>query len=66
MLRMNRNLVDRLICSFGENKVLLPESITSTSIIHASTDNFDHIENSEPGKDISHDTVVILLVFLSM
>ena len=45
MLRMDYNF-DRLIRSFVENKVPLPESVTSTSIIHASMDNFDHIENS--------------------
>ena len=45
MLRMDYNLDDRLIRSCGENKVPLPESITSISIIHASVDNFDHIEN---------------------
>ena len=60
MLRMDYNLVDRLIRSCGENKVPLPEFITSTSIIHASMDNFDHIENSKSGKDSSHDTIMML------
>ena len=60
MLRMDYNLVDRLIRSCGENKVPLPESITSTSIIHASMDNFDHIENSKSCKDSSPDTIMML------
>ena len=60
MLRMDYNLVERLIRCCGENNVLSPKSITSTSIIHASTDNFDHIENSKSGKDSSHDTIMML------
>ena len=60
MLRMDYNLVDRLIRSCGENKVPLPESITSTSIISASMDNFDHIKNSKSGKDSSRDTALKL------
>ena len=59
MLRMDYNLVDRLIRSC-ENKVPLPESITSISIIHASMDNFDHIENSKSGNDSSYDTIIML------
>ena len=59
MLRMDYNLVDRLIRSC-ENKVPLPESITSTSIIHAFMDNFDHIENSKSGNDSSYDTIMML------
>ena len=58
MLRMDYNF-DRLIRSCVENKVPLPESVTSTSIIHASMDNFDHIENSKSGKDSSHDTMML-------
>ena len=60
MLRTDYNLADRLIRSCGENKVPLPESITSTSIMHASIDNFDHIENGKSGKDSSHDTIMML------
>ena len=60
MLRMDYNLVDRLIRSCGENKVPLPESITSTSTISASMDNFDHIKNSKSGKDSSRDTAMKL------
>ena len=60
MLRMNYNLTDRLIRSCGENKVPLPESITNSSTIHASMDNFSHIENSKSGKDSSHDTIMML------
>ena len=59
MLRRDYNLVDRLIRSWGENKVPLPESITSTLIIHASMDNFDHIKNSKSGKDSSPDTIML-------
>ena len=54
MLRMDYNLIDRLIRSCGENK------IACNSIIHASVGNFDHIENSKSGKDDSHDTLVML------
>ena len=57
---INYYLVDRLNRSCGENKVLLPEPFTSTSIIHATMDNFDHIENSKSGKAYSHDTLVML------
>ena len=60
ILRMDYNLVDRLICSCSENKVPLSESITSTSIIHAAMENFDHIENSKSGKDSIHDTIMML------
>ena len=60
MLRMDYNLVDRLIRSCSENKVPLHESITSTSIIHACMDNFVHTDNSKPGKDSSHDTIMML------
>ena len=60
MLRTDYNLADRLIRSCGENKVPLPESITSTSIMHASIDNFDHIENGKSGKGSSHDTIMML------
>ena len=60
MLGMDYNLVGRLIRSCGENKVPLSESITSTSIIYASKDNFDHIENSKSGKDSSHDIIMML------
>ena len=61
ILRMDYNLLDRLLIhACGENKVLLPEPITSTSIIHASMEDFDHIENSKSGKDNSHDTIMML------
>ena len=35
------NLADRLICSYAENRVPLPESITCISIIYCAMDNFD-------------------------
>ena len=60
MLRIDYNSVDRWIHSSGENIVPLPESIASTSIIHASMDNFDHIGNSNFGKGNSHDTLAML------
>ena len=60
MLRMDYNLVDRLICSCRKNKAPLPESITSTPIIHASMDNFDHIENGKSGMGSSHDAIIML------
>ena len=47
ILRMDHNLVDTVIRSCGDNKVPLPESITSTSIIHASVDNFENRESSK-------------------
>ena len=60
MLRIDYNLADRLIRSGVENKIPLPEPITSTSIMHASMDNFDHIENGKSGKDSSRDTIMML------
>ena len=44
-----------------ESKVPLPQTITSSSIIHGAVDNFDHNENTFTGKGSSHDT--ILMVF---
>ena len=58
--KIDFNLVDRLNSSCGENKVLLPEFIAITSIIHASMYNFDHTENSKSGKDSNHDPVMML------
>ena len=44
-----------------ESRVPLPQTITSSSIVHGAVDNFYHNENTFTGKVSSHDT--ILMVF---
>ena len=42
------------------NRVPIPKNITSSSIIHGATDNFDHEENTSSGIGGSHDTILML------
>ena len=57
---MDYNLLNRLIRSCGENKFLNPSALPALqSFIHASMDNFDHIQNCKSGKGNSYNTLVI-------
>ena len=59
--RIDCSLANGIMDSCVENKVPLPRTITSSSIIHGTMDNFDHNKNTLTGKGSSHDT--ILMVF---
>ena len=59
--RIDCSLANEIMSYCIESKVPLPQTITSSSIIHGAVDNFDHNENTFTGKGSSHDT--ILMVF---
>ena len=53
--RIDCSLANEIIDSCIENKVPLPRTITSPSIIHGAIDKFDHNENSLTWKGSRHD-----------
>ena len=58
--RIDCSLANETMDSCVENKVPLPRTKTSSSIIHGAIDNFDHNENTLTGKGSSHDTIIMV------
>ena len=59
--RSDIGLATRSIESAGENRLLVPENIENSIVIHGAMDNFDNEEGTQPGIGSSHD--IILMVF---
>ncbi|XP_057301781.1 uncharacterized protein LOC130636171 isoform X1 [Hydractinia symbiolongicarpus] len=60
--RIDIGITQHTIDIAGTNRVPISKSVTSTSIIHGATDNFDHDENTPSGIGGSHDTILMRTV----
>ena len=60
MMRTDTRLAKRTIMEAGNFRVPVGETIESGTIVQGAMDNFDHDENTMPGKNGSHGTILML------
>ena len=58
--RVDICITQEVINLAGSYRVPVAKNITSSSVIHGTMDNFDHEENTLPGIEGSHDTILVL------
>ena len=58
--RIDFDHAKRIINATGSNRVPVPPSIDSSTVIHGAMDNFDHDEGTSSGIGGSHDTILML------